>query len=365
MTSSLRAAGPSCTACRPIWPSRDQRTSGAGSSYEIREGALLGRGDGGRGNGAGASAHRLRRPAGRTAADVDVTIVRVSPSATYRLQGRGALSLSVTRSGGRERARVASLHLGQGSLSGVTSEWRLSGDYSLNRYLTGSVSYTGEARPDAADAPHAGHEGQCVLLGRGSSAGRPRPAWRWSCDGPGGLRGSPGADGAARGVVDVEVEGAESVSAGDVRSILVPDASASFDPARLSARVDSLLALLAGLGGRLAAADVAWTRGRRRRAASRLARRGGAGDARHAGAHRRSPRRAPRRRSRTAGCAREVSSRGTPSPAASSRPARHVRGVGAASGRRAPRRRLATPDGVSRSRSSWTRGRSSGSAISS
>jgi len=64
---------------------------------------------------------------------------------------------------------------------------------------------------------------------------------------------------AASGVVRVDVEGAESLSARDVRSILVPDASVPLDPAGLPARVDSLLAALAVLGRPLAAADVTWS----------------------------------------------------------------------------------------------------------
>ncbi len=130
--------------------SRDQLTSGAGSSYEIREGALLAEVT------ASAGAEIEVRLTGSVArqderlADVDVTIVRVSPGATYRLQGRGTLSLSVTRTEVEAGLESLPFYLGQGSPPGATSEWRLSGDYRLNRYLTGSVSYTGEARPDAA-----------------------------------------------------------------------------------------------------------------------------------------------------------------------------------------------------------------------
>jgi outer membrane protein insertion porin family len=68
-----------------------------------------------------------------------------------------------------------------------------------------------------------------------------------------------GASAAAAAVVGVDVEGAHAVSARVVRSVLVPDASAPFDPTGLPARVDSLLALLADLGRPLAAADVAWS----------------------------------------------------------------------------------------------------------
>lgn len=64
---------------------------------------------------------------------------------------------------------------------------------------------------------------------------------------------------AAAGVIGMEVEGAQALSARDVRSILVPDASVPFDPTGLPARVDSLLAVLAGLGRPFAAADVRWS----------------------------------------------------------------------------------------------------------
>lgn len=68
-----------------------------------------------------------------------------------------------------------------------------------------------------------------------------------------------GGSAGAAGVVGVEVEGAEALSAGEVRSILVPDASVPFDPTGLPARVDSLLTVLADLGRPLAAADVTWS----------------------------------------------------------------------------------------------------------
>jgi hypothetical protein len=130
--------------------SRDQRASGAGSSYEIRESALLAEVT------ASAGTELELRLTGSVArqderrADVGVTVVRVTPAATYRLKGRGALSLSVTRAEVDSTLDALPSYLGQGSPPGVTSEWRLSGDYKLNRYLTSSVSYTGEARPDSA-----------------------------------------------------------------------------------------------------------------------------------------------------------------------------------------------------------------------
>lgn len=64
---------------------------------------------------------------------------------------------------------------------------------------------------------------------------------------------------AAADVVGVEVTGAHALSSKDVRSILVPDASAPFDPTSLATRVDSLLAVLADLGRPLASADVTWS----------------------------------------------------------------------------------------------------------
>ena len=130
--------------------SRDQLTSGAGSSYEIREGALLAEVTASAGTEIELRLTGSVGTAGRAAADVDVTIVRVTPERDLSPEGPGhALALG-HENGGRERGSTSlPLYLGQGSPPGVTSEWRLSGDYRLNRYLTSSVSYTGEARPDA------------------------------------------------------------------------------------------------------------------------------------------------------------------------------------------------------------------------
>jgi len=133
--------------------SRDVSTSGAGSSYEIREGSALAEVT------VSPSSELELRLAGSLARqderllDVAVTSVGVTPSATYRLAGRGAISLSVTRTEVSTGLDALPTYLAQGRSPGVTSEWRLSGDYRLNDYLTGSIAYTGEARP-RADARH-------------------------------------------------------------------------------------------------------------------------------------------------------------------------------------------------------------------
>lgn len=84
-----------------------------------------------------------------TLSGVRVTIVKVTPTVTYRLAGRGALSASLTRtdvaaSGGALPERP---YLAEGRREGTSTEWRVTGDYRFNRFITGSLSYAGEANP--------------------------------------------------------------------------------------------------------------------------------------------------------------------------------------------------------------------------
>ena len=72
-------------------------------------------------------------------------------------------------------------------------------------------------------------------------------------------RPSTAADTQGPRVVDVSVRGAESVPDRLVRSILVPDASAPFDPDALPVRADSLLSVLAARGRPFAKASIAWS----------------------------------------------------------------------------------------------------------
>jgi len=73
----------------------------------------------------------------------------VTPSLKYRLRGRGTVTVSVSRSDLSSEADALPVYLAEGRRAGVTTEWRISGDYRLNRYLTGSVSYVGERRPES------------------------------------------------------------------------------------------------------------------------------------------------------------------------------------------------------------------------
>ena len=82
-------------------------------------------------------------------AGVGVTVLKITPNVTYRLAGRGALSASLTginveASGG---SLAAHPYLAEGRRTGRCTDWRLAGDYRFNRFITGSLSYHGEARP--------------------------------------------------------------------------------------------------------------------------------------------------------------------------------------------------------------------------
>ncbi|MFH1690429.1 MAG: hypothetical protein ABIE42_09360 [Candidatus Eisenbacteria bacterium] len=126
-----------------------EEDAAAGDSYEIDERSLLAEVDFRK---LGDLEARLTASVGRQDAalsGVGVTVFKVTPTLTFRLAGRGALSASVTRieveaSGGTLDGRP---YLAEGRRAGQSAEWRLAGDYRFNQFLTGSLSYFGEARP--------------------------------------------------------------------------------------------------------------------------------------------------------------------------------------------------------------------------
>lgn len=130
---------------------RERLSTGWGDSYRVDERSLLGE----------ATLRQLGAFEGRIAAsaawqderieDIDVTVIKITPSVTYRIAGRGALTASVTRT--EVESSAGSLgsrpYLAQGLSAGASSSWRLGGDYRFNRYLTGSLSYVGEVDDDS------------------------------------------------------------------------------------------------------------------------------------------------------------------------------------------------------------------------
>ena len=123
--------------------------SRASDSYDIAERSILGEADFRK---LGDLEVRLTTSVGwqdEELAGVGVTVLKVTPTVTYRLAGRGALSASLTRidveaSGG---SLADHPYLAEGRRAGESVEWRLAGDYRFNQFLTGSLSYRGEARP--------------------------------------------------------------------------------------------------------------------------------------------------------------------------------------------------------------------------
>ena len=85
--------------------------------------------------------------------DVRADVLELTPTVTYRVRGKGALAASLTRASIESSSSRLPLHVLEGRSPGVTTEWRLSGDYRFNRYITGSVSYTGRRAPES-DALH-------------------------------------------------------------------------------------------------------------------------------------------------------------------------------------------------------------------
>jgi len=125
----------------------DRRSDGVGDSYAIDEQALTGEVTTRRAGGIDA---RLTASVGRqneAIDDIDVTLTRITPSITYRLKSRGTLTANLTRTDVNSSTSVIPLYLADGKQPGVTTEWRLIGDYRFNRWLTGSLTYGGELRP--------------------------------------------------------------------------------------------------------------------------------------------------------------------------------------------------------------------------
>jgi hypothetical protein len=128
---------------------REQHSEGTGYSYEIDERAVLFE----------VAAQRLgdleaRVSAGLKGTDerldgIALTETTITPSLTYRLRGKGAVTASISRIDVATEAEILPVYLAGGRRPGVSSEWRLSADYRLNRYLTSSMSYVGESRPES------------------------------------------------------------------------------------------------------------------------------------------------------------------------------------------------------------------------
>ncbi|MFH1865391.1 MAG: hypothetical protein ABIK85_05855, partial [Candidatus Eisenbacteria bacterium] len=126
-----------------------EEDAAVGNSYEIDERSLLAEADFRK---LGDLEGRLTASVGQqdeALSGVGVTVYKVTPTVTFRLAGRGALSASVTRievepSGGTLDGRP---YLAEGRRPGLSVEWRMTGDYRFNQFLTGSLSYFGEARP--------------------------------------------------------------------------------------------------------------------------------------------------------------------------------------------------------------------------
>jgi hypothetical protein len=125
-----------------------EEDSETGDDYEIDERSILAEADFRK---FGDLEVKLTASAGRQderRTGVKATVYKVTPAVTLRLAGRGALSCSVTRievdaSGG---ALEGKHYLAEGRREGASAEWRLSGDYRFNQFLTGSLAYFGEAR---------------------------------------------------------------------------------------------------------------------------------------------------------------------------------------------------------------------------
>ncbi len=125
---------------------RDRRAEGVGDSYRIDEGNVLAEVSVRRVGGVDA---RLTASIGRQDEAIDaitVDISRITPAVTYRLRGRGTLTANVSRIDVRSSTSILPTYLADGRPPGVTIEWRVTGDYRFNRWLTGSLSYFGERR---------------------------------------------------------------------------------------------------------------------------------------------------------------------------------------------------------------------------
>ncbi len=127
---------------------RERNTAGVGDSYEIGEGGILGEVQLRRSGGLDAKLTASLSRQEDSLAGLDANLFRVTPGATYRIAGRGAVSANVSRTEVVTDETALPLYLAQGLRPGVTTDWRLTGDYRFNRFLTGSLSYVGERRPE-------------------------------------------------------------------------------------------------------------------------------------------------------------------------------------------------------------------------
>jgi len=82
--------------------------------------------------------------------DVHATAFELTPTLTYRVRGKGSIIASMSRTSIEGSSDTLPLHVLEGRSPGVTTEWRLTGDYRLNRYITGSISYSGRRAPGSA-----------------------------------------------------------------------------------------------------------------------------------------------------------------------------------------------------------------------
>jgi hypothetical protein len=123
---------------------RQQTADGAGDDYDISERAglfeIARRGPGDLESKISVSVRREEE----ALAEVELTELAVTPSITYRFRGRGTATASLSRIEIDTKKESLPVYLAGGRRPGITSEWRVSGDLRFNRYLTGSLTYTGE-----------------------------------------------------------------------------------------------------------------------------------------------------------------------------------------------------------------------------
>jgi len=132
---------------------RSRDSVGTGYSYEIDERSALGEVTVRRLGDLEAGLAAALYSATENVEGIDVTRTTVTPSVKYRLRGRGTASVSFSRIDLSSSAETLPIYLEGGRRPGLSTEWRAAADYRLNRYLTASLSYTGEKRSES-DARH-------------------------------------------------------------------------------------------------------------------------------------------------------------------------------------------------------------------
>lgn len=126
---------------------RCRRASQDGESYSLVEGSVLGEIRARRLGSFEASLIVEHTREVEELEGLEANIFGVTPSATYRLKGRGAVTASITRTIVSAPAGEIPTYMAAGRSVGGTSDWRVDGDYRLTRHLTGSLGYRGERRP--------------------------------------------------------------------------------------------------------------------------------------------------------------------------------------------------------------------------